>query len=51
MLLDNLFHALGGPGTALMMLGILAFVGVAPVGALLLPEEALRRALRSSRAR
>jgi hypothetical protein len=29
--LDNLFAVLGGPGTALLLLGIVVFVGVAPV--------------------
>ncbi len=37
MLLDNLFELLGSPGTSLILLGILGFVGIAPVRAVLLP--------------
>lgn len=37
MLLDNLFDLVGTPGTSLILLGILGFVGVAPLRAVLLP--------------
>lgn len=37
MLLDNLFDLVGAPGTTMILFGILAFVGVAPARAVLLP--------------
>lgn len=38
---DNLFGLLGVPGTSLILFGILAAIGVAPLGAMLFPEGVL----------
>ena len=44
MLLDNLFAMIGGSGTSLILLGILAFFGFPAMGAVLCPAStALRR--------
>lgn len=43
MILDNLFSMVGGVGTAGMLMGIVAFVGFAPVSALVCPHSALKR--------
>jgi hypothetical protein len=43
MILDNLFNLLGGTGTALVMFGILAFVGAPAFTAVACPTHPLRR--------
>ena len=43
MLLDNLFAALGGVGTAAALFVILAFIGTPAIGAVACPSSALRR--------
>jgi len=47
MLLDNLFSILGGTGTAMMLFGIVAFLGVAPASSVMCPRQALSRMSRS----
>ncbi len=49
MLLDNLFSILGETGTALMLLGIVAFVGYTPAALLLCPRGAYARRLSRGR--
>jgi len=43
MILDNLFSTLGGPGTAAILFGILAFIGTPAVGSVACPSSALKR--------
>lgn len=43
MILDNLFSTLGGPGTAMIMFAILAFVGTPALTSVACPSSSLRR--------
>ncbi|HEY8073898.1 MAG TPA: hypothetical protein VIF62_07310 [Labilithrix sp.] len=49
MLLDNLFFLIGGPGTTAIMLGIVAFVGIPAMSAVVCPSCALHRRLARGR--
>jgi hypothetical protein len=46
-MLDNLFTLVGGSGTALIMVGLFAFVGIAPATWVLCPTRSVSRLARS----
>lgn len=47
MLLDNLYSMMGATGTASLLFGILAFVGVPAVSTVMCPKSAYSRLQRS----